>query len=416
MKEKLKGIFSVYIVILLLPYVCTILFTGSIDRAENTNNSDDMTVMVQYNGNFYEMGLEEYLTGIVPMAMSIDYEKEALMAQAVIMRTNILRQLMEANANGEKIIFDEEFVTYDEMNTIMSESELKSNYAKLEGAIKETQGIVAFYNDSLVELPYHSMSAGMTRVGEEVFNSGEYGYITGVESKSDIEGTNYLSIKTFTIEEIIQKCQAAYPDIIVTGVNDAENVSGKKTGNEESSTGDQTEVENQNGDPAVSQEGNQSDDVITVDEIPMNEVDAAAEDMVGAMETEPSSETETGVGEAAVTEEAAETAVNGERAGNAAWESQITIPMRDSAGYALQVQVGNTMIPAEKFRSLLNLNSSCMDFLIVEKGISITTKGLGHGVGLSQYGANEMAKDGSTCEEILSCYFSDLQFQEYDMK
>lgn len=422
MKEKLKGFFSVFIVLMLLPYVCTILFTGSMDREVKTNNSDDVTVMVQYNGNVYEMGLEEYLIGIVPMAMSIDYEKEALMAQAVIMRTNIIRQLAEANANGQEIVFDEEFVTYDEMSTAMPENELKSSYVKLEEAIKETKGIVAYYNNSLVELPYHSMSAGVTRVGEEVFNSSEYGYITGAESKKDMEGTNYLSIKTFTIEEIVRKCQVVYPDIIVNGVNDGEDESEKKTGNGESAAGDKNEVESQTWDAAESQEGNQSGDVITVEEVPMNETDPVAgvgeadvsEETAPNVEAAVTEETEETVvtGETAITEETAETEVNEETIVNAAWASQITIPMRDSAGYALQVQIGNTVIPAEKFRSLLNLNSSCMDFSIGEKGVSITTKGIGHGVGLSQYGANEMAKSGSTWEEILNYYFSDLIFLE----
>ena len=43
----------------------------------------------------------------------------------------------------------------------------------------------------------------------------------------------------------------------------------------------------------------------------------------------------------------------------------------------------------------------------------ITTKGYGHGVGLSQVGANAMAKQGFTAEEILNHYYPDTELLEY---
>ena len=58
-----------------------------------------------------------------------------------------------------------------------------------------------------------------------------------------------------------------------------------------------------------------------------------------------------------------------------------------------------------KFRNLLGLRST--DFTIEknETGVKITTKGYGHGVGLSQYGANGMAKNGSSFKDILKHYY-----------
>jgi stage II sporulation protein D len=40
------------------------------------------------------------------------------------------------------------------------------------------------------------------------------------------------------------------------------------------------------------------------------------------------------------------------------------------------------------------------------------TKGLGHGLGLSQYGANEMAKKGQDFEEILNFYYKNVEITE----
>ena len=41
-----------------------------------------------------------------------------------------------------------------------------------------------------------------------------------------------------------------------------------------------------------------------------------------------------------------------------------------------------------------------------EKGITVTTRGFGHRVGMSQYGADAMAMDGSTWQEILTYYYT----------
>lgn len=61
------------------------------------------------------------------------------------------------------------------------------------------------------------------------------------------------------------------------------------------------------------------------------------------------------------------------------------------------------------FRSLLNLRSTDITIEIMEDDVYLTTKGYGHGVGMSQYGANEMAKLGYSYEEILNYYYSNVE-------
>ena len=60
-------------------------------------------------------------------------------------------------------------------------------------------------------------------------------------------------------------------------------------------------------------------------------------------------------------------------------------------------------------RKLLSLRSTDFTFNIKETTIEIITKGYGHGVGMSQYGANNMAKIGYTYEEILKYYYQDIK-------
>ena len=90
----------------------------------------------------------------------------------------------------------------------------------------------------------------------------------------------------------------------------------------------------------------------------------------------------------------------------------VSIDGRDESGYVTQVTLGETTMSGENFRECLNLNSACFSLKEVEGRIRIVTKGLGHGLGLSQYGANEMAKEGMDYREILNYYYQGIAIQK----
>ena len=72
-----------------------------------------------------------------------------------------------------------------------------------------------------------------------------------------------------------------------------------------------------------------------------------------------------------------------------------------------KIVINNKEFKGTTFRSLLGLRST--DFTIsINDDVTITTKGYGHGVGMSQYGANEMAKTGADYTEILKHYYKDI--------
>ena len=60
-----------------------------------------------------------------------------------------------------------------------------------------------------------------------------------------------------------------------------------------------------------------------------------------------------------------------------------------------------------------SLRSSCFTIQRTEDGFDVTTLGYGHGVGLSQCGAQAMAAQGQSCAEILSWYFPGTSLEEY---
>ncbi|MEG1946985.1 MAG: SpoIID/LytB domain-containing protein [Lachnospiraceae bacterium] len=92
--------------------------------------------------------------------------------------------------------------------------------------------------------------------------------------------------------------------------------------------------------------------------------------------------------------------------------NKINITLRDSADYVLQVQIEDITMTGEEFRQALGLNSSCFYIKEVEGQVRIVTKGLGHGIGLSQYGANELAKEGKNYQEILQYYYTGAEITQ----
>lgn len=87
----------------------------------------------------------------------------------------------------------------------------------------------------------------------------------------------------------------------------------------------------------------------------------------------------------------------------------IQIVERDGAGYVEQVQIGQKTYSGEDVQYALNLASSCYSFEHLDGKIRVICKGIGHGYGFAQFGANVMAKEGKTYEELLNYYFQNVE-------
>ena len=79
---------------------------------------------------------------------------------------------------------------------------------------------------------------------------------------------------------------------------------------------------------------------------------------------------------------------------------------RSGTGRLLSVEAGGITLSGTAFRLLLGLRSTAVTWTFRDGTFLFETAGYGHGVGLSQYGAEVMAKDGSSWQEILRHYYS----------
>ena len=73
------------------------------------------------------------------------------------------------------------------------------------------------------------------------------------------------------------------------------------------------------------------------------------------------------------------------------------------------IKIGNLELSGVEVRSLLALRSANFTTQISENEIKFTVKGYGHGVGMSQTGADSMAKQGSNYEEIIKHYYTGVE-------
>lgn len=82
---------------------------------------------------------------------------------------------------------------------------------------------------------------------------------------------------------------------------------------------------------------------------------------------------------------------------------------RSEAGTVLSVQIGGKSFTGLEIRRALGLRSAVFTVSDSEKEYTFTVSGYGHGVGMSQYGANCLAKEGKTWREIIAYYYPGTQ-------
>lgn len=99
-----------------------------------------------------------------------------------------------------------------------------------------------------------------------------------------------------------------------------------------------------------------------------------------------------------------------EASSNGAWYQIETKTTGNRVG---KINIGGKEFSGREFREKLNLNSSSFTMELRGNQVFITTKGYGHGVGMSQWGANGMAKTGKSAEQIVKYFYQGISLQDF---
>ncbi len=84
-----------------------------------------------------------------------------------------------------------------------------------------------------------------------------------------------------------------------------------------------------------------------------------------------------------------------------------------SNGGVHTIVVGGVTVTGAQLRSLLSLRSADFSVTADDAAVTFQVTGYGHGVGMSQYGANALAREGKTFAEILKWYYTGVTIGFY---
>ena len=209
-------------ILVLLPYIITIFANGNGMEVNSDGNSPYVTVSLDEDTR--KMPLDEYAIGVLAKEIDGAAGEEAVKAQAVLIRTSIYKTLQE---NGTDAVLDKRYWSRSQMEDNWGSSHYGEYYEKMKNAWEETKGQVLMYEGSLILTPYHRLSNGKTRSGNEVFESDQYPYLTVKDCPADREAEDAMTTTMIqgTNMEVLTTDSAGYVTEVRCG---EETVSGEE--------------------------------------------------------------------------------------------------------------------------------------------------------------------------------------------
>lgn len=306
--------------VFLLPYVCASLWGHVGEETEKLRQREGMPqaqeaagyeILVKYDWGVWALPLEEYLVYKLSAVMPQEYEKEALKAQAVLLRTEVVEALREEDTKSLQI-------SGGGMERWYETDTGSEAYLPWRQAVEETAGLYLCCEGEPIQASYFKLSNGQTRDAAEVWDTDTRPYLTGISCVQDKAARDYSSIVKVSRTNYVRTLQA------------------RLTGN-------------------FSQQ----------------------EILEGAA------------------------------------------VFYDSAGYVTKVSFSaenkeTQEIDGEEFRYLFDLPSASFEMEQEKTQVIFRVTGVGHGFGMSQYGANCMALNGETYDQILAEFFFRTELAKFE--
>lgn len=318
-----------------------------------------------------ELDLEKYVVGVVPNEMPESWPLEALKAQAIAARSYALAHLKKHGVNG--------FDLCDSSLCCQKYGGYDSTCTQSARAVSETAGIVARYNQKIAVLFYHSNSGGHTEDSENVWTE-QVPYLRGVPDPFSVSESliGHLAsrnkdnsafpaqwVKSYTRAEL--EAMLAAKNINVGTLLEIRSVS-------RSASGRQLEVLVRGTLGEARLKKTETRTVFNLDSNLYDIIQVSSQAHV--------------LGAGGVT-------------------AQV------NPGSAHVLSAGGKTAPAGLSSYVLRGASASRTVSAQSTGVSFVGKGWGHGVGMSQWGAFEMARSGYTYEDILKYYFQGIVLEPF---
>lgn len=209
----MKRFVTVLAVMVLIPYVTTLAWTGRLGEGDITGLPDDgdfgfgtasgtdgtRTVVVERNGRETAVPAEAFLVSVLAAQIPADFGPETLKAQAVLARTYIYREMDGTDSIPEEAL-DMDALSQTQMEKLWGSGEFAENYGKLKSAVSETEGMYLACEGVPIEPFFCRAAAGSTRGGDETRP-----YLRQAESPGDLKADGFLSLAVFTPQSLADR-------------------------------------------------------------------------------------------------------------------------------------------------------------------------------------------------------------------
>lgn len=155
-----------------------------------------------------EMPLEKLVKSLLALEIDINFHIEALKAQAIIIRTNLLRSSKFLGGSEDIKL---EIKPLEFFKDIWNENYNK-NIDKVNTVVEETKGLVILYDNKPIDAKYHICCGGSTENAENVLGN-QVNYLRRVLCNHCKDSKYWESEKTYRLEEIAEKTQTKFPEI-----------------------------------------------------------------------------------------------------------------------------------------------------------------------------------------------------------
>lgn len=170
-------------------------------------------------GEIEEIDLDEYLVNVVSAEMPVDYEEEALKAQATVARTYTLYQIENGHKHENSDICDsssccQAWISKEKRFTAWKENQ-EQKWEKIKNAVYSTAGEIITYQGKAIDAFFHANSGGTTEIPINVWGGSNFPYLQVVETSGEDNYSQYYSEKEYTRTELSQKMKENYNDFII---------------------------------------------------------------------------------------------------------------------------------------------------------------------------------------------------------
>lgn len=176
--------------------------------------------LLHNNENVVEtLELEDYLINVVAAEMPVEYEEEALKAQATVARTYTLYQIENGHKHDNADVCDsstccQAWISKEKRYEKWGDNQ-DGKWSKLTNAVYSTAGEVITYNGKPIDAFFHSNSGGTTEIPINVWGGSDFPYLQVVETSGEDEYSQYYSEKEYTKAEIESRMKSAYSDFSI---------------------------------------------------------------------------------------------------------------------------------------------------------------------------------------------------------